>query len=68
VRREQNAVHQLDWYLKQLALPETPEPMRREYITASKWLIDKLDSACKVWERASPTYKGRIEKYEIVSP
>jgi hypothetical protein len=68
MRREQNAVHQLDWYLKQLALPETTESLRREYITASKRLIDKLDSACKVWERASPTYRGRIEKYEGNSP
>lgn len=64
---EQNAVHQLDWYLKQLASQETPEHLRREYIAESKRLIDKLDSACKVWEGASPVYRGRIAKYEIVS-
>jgi hypothetical protein len=67
MRNDKNAVHQLDWYLKQLALPETPEPLRREYITESRRLIERLDPACRVWERASPIYKGKVAKYESVS-
>jgi hypothetical protein len=62
-----NPVHQLDWYLKQLALTETPEPLRGEYITESKRLIEKLDSACRVWGRASTLYREKVAKYEITA-
>jgi hypothetical protein len=68
MKNEKNAVCQLNWYLKQLALPETPEPLRKEYVTESKRLIERFDSACRTWERVSPIYKGRVEKYEGISP
>jgi len=62
--QDKNPIHQLNWYLKQLTLSETPEPLRREYVQESKRLVEKLDSACRVWERISLVYKGKIARYE----